>query len=84
MKNKRNLSELTLDELHTEKNKRQKVTTVLGSMMLLICGLLVFMAVKNKNYTLLPIAIGSLITLMPSLMYLSKVAEEIKKRQKDN
>ncbi len=45
-KNKK-LSELTLDELYKEKKKRKGILSGLGIAMLILCGVLVVLAVKN-------------------------------------
>lgn len=63
-KNKK-LSELTLEELFAEKRKRKGVLTGLGIVMLVACGILVFLVAKSKNYALIAVASGCFITLMP-------------------
>ncbi|WP_154658460.1 hypothetical protein [Eisenibacter elegans] len=79
-KNKK-LSTLTLEELFAEKKKRQVILMGLGIAMLTACGIFVFLAIKNKNYALIVIASGCLITLQPLISNLNQVKKEIQKRE---
>ena len=76
------LSELTIDELYEEKKKRKRTLSVIGIAMLIVCGVLIFLATKNKDYELYAVAIGCFITLMPSIAYLGQIEKEIKLRNK--
>lgn len=76
------LSELTIDELYEEKKKRKIILSVIGIAMLIVCGILIFLATKNKNNLLYAVAIGCFITLMPSIAYLGQIEKEIKLRNK--
>lgn len=80
VKNK-NLSELTLNELYAEKRKSKSVLTGLGIVMLILCAILVFAAVKSKNYALIAVACGSFITLLPMTTRLTQIDAEIKNRE---
>ncbi len=76
------LSEFTLDELYAEKKKRKGILTGFGIVMLIACGILVFLAAKSSNFALLAVACGCFLTLMPSIVYMSQEEKEIKSRAK--
>ncbi len=75
------LSELTIEELLTEKKKSKNLLTGFGIVMLILCAILVFAAVKSKNYALIAVACGSFITLLPMTTRLGQVDAEIKNRE---
>ncbi len=81
IKNKE-ISELTLSELYQEKKKRKGVISVLVTAMIILCGVLIFGAIKSKNYALIAVACGSFVTLFPSINYLGQIEKEIKNREK--
>lgn len=81
-KNKK-LSELTLDELYEEKKKRKRMLSVIGFPMIIVCGILVFLAAKNNNHALIAVAGGCFITLFPSIAHLGQVDKEIKNREQN-
>lgn len=80
MANNKKLSELTLNELYQEKKKRKGILSVLGIAIVIVCGILIFLAVKNKNNTLIAVASGCFITLLPGIAYLGQIEKEIKNR----
>jgi hypothetical protein len=77
------LTELTLNELNIEKKKTKGVLTGLGLVMLIACGILVFLAVKSENFALIAVASGSFITLLPILIRLGQIEKEIKNREQE-
>lgn len=79
-KNKK-LTELTLNELNTEKKKVKGILTGLGIVMIIACVILIACAVKSKNYTLIAVASGSFITLLPIMTRLGQIEKEIKNRE---
>ncbi len=81
MAKNKNLSDLTLDELYEEKKKRKGMLTIIGTTMVILCGILVFLAVKNENNALIAVASGCFITLFPGIAHLGQVDKEIKSRE---
>lgn len=80
MTKNKNLSELTLNELHAEKNKSKGILIGLGIVMIIACAILVFVAIKSKNYALIAVACGCFITLLPMMTRLGEIEKEIKNR----
>jgi len=80
MANNKKLSELTLNELYQEKKKRKGILSVLGIAIVIVCGILIFLAVKNKNNKLIAVASCCFITLLPGISYLGQIEKEIKNR----
>lgn len=80
----KNLSDLTLSELYTEKNKSKRILTGLGIVMLIACGTLVAVAIKSKNYALVAVACGSFMTLLPTMARLGQIEKEIKIKETNN
>ncbi|MCY1229074.1 hypothetical protein D3C87_204750 [compost metagenome] len=74
------LSELTLEELHKEKNKLKGVVIGFGIVMLLACGGLLFLIIKNQNFALFAVIPGCMLTLLPSFIRLGQLNTEIKSR----
>lgn len=79
MKNK--LAELSLTELQERKKKMRGVVIGLGSVMVIALGILLFLAIRSKNYVLIAIIPGCLMTLFPVFISLSQLNTEIKSRQ---
>lgn len=79
-KNKK-LSELTLNELNTEKKKTKGILTGIGIVMIIACIILIVVAIKSKNYALIAVASGSFITLLPIMTRLGQIDKEIKTRE---
>jgi hypothetical protein len=77
------LTELTLNELNIEKKKTKGVLTGLGLVMLIACGILVFLAAKSENFALIAVASGSFITLLPILIRLGQIEKVIKNREQE-
>lgn len=78
---KTKLSEHTVEELIVKKKKLKAAVIGLGIVMILACSTLVYLAIKNENYTLITVAICCLITMMPSIMALKKFDKEIESKK---
>lgn len=74
------LSELTLEELHKQKNTLKGVLIGFGIVMLLACGGLFYLIMKNQNFALFAVIPGCMITLLPSFIRLGQLNTEIKSR----
>lgn len=74
------LSELTLEELQEKEKKMKGAVIGLGIVMAMACFALFYLAVKNRNYSLITVGIGSSITLLPTFMALNQISNEIKSR----
>jgi hypothetical protein len=83
MAKKQKLEELTLEELHSQRNKIKGALTGLGIIMLILCALIIYLAVKSGNYALIAVGSGSLITLLPIMASLGTINKEIKKREQN-
>ena len=81
MTKKKKLSELTLNELYTEKKKIKGILMGFGIVMIIACIILIAVAVKSKNYALIAVASGSFITLLPITTRLGQIDKEIKTRE---
>ncbi len=79
-KNKK-ISELSLNELYVEKKKSKGILIGFGIVIIIACGILFFLAVKNENYALMAVATGSFITFIPSISRLGQIEKEIKNRE---
>ncbi len=82
MTTNKELTEFTLEELFAEKKKRKALLTGFGIVMLIACGILVFLAAESSNFALLAVPCGCFLTLMPSIVYMNQVEKEIKSRAK--
>lgn len=80
MKEKTKLSELTLEELQSRKNKTKSAIIGLGIVMFVAVATLIYLAISNKNYALIAVGMGSLISLLPSVIVLNQIETEIKSR----
>lgn len=78
------LSDLSLEEIQTKKKKLQGVVIGLGIVLLVACATLIYLAFQNKNYSLIPIAIACLLTMVPSIIVLGQCIKEIKSRSFDS
>lgn len=80
MKENDKLKELTLEELQTKYKKSKDAVIGLGIVILIAVMTLIYLAVRNKNYALIAVAIGSSITFLPSIVVLKQIETEIKSR----
>lgn len=74
------LSDLSLEEIQLKKKKLQGIVIGLGSVMLIACATLIYLAISNKNYGLIMVSFACLISMMPSLIVISQYNKEIKSR----
>jgi hypothetical protein len=80
MKQNSKLTELTLEELQKKKKTIKSAIIGLGIVMLLAVTILIYFTIKNQNYAFLGVAFGSLISLLPSVIFLNQIETEIKSR----
>ena len=74
------LSELTLEELHKQKNTLKSVLIAFSIVMFLAGAGLLFMAIKSKNFALIAVIPGCMLTLLPSFIRYGQLNTEIKSR----
>ncbi|WP_342644781.1 hypothetical protein [Mucilaginibacter sp. CSA2-8R] len=82
MKSSSKLSDLTLTQLTEKKKKLTSLLVGITAGMMVVCGVLFYLIFKTKNYILMPVGMGALITLIPVFTNFTEVNNEIKKRQK--
>ncbi len=82
MKTSQKLGSLTLEQLTEKKKKMTSLLVGITVGMILVCGVLFYLIAKTKNYTLMPVGIGALITLIPVFTSVTEINSEIKRRQK--
>ena len=80
MKENNKLSELTLEELYIKKKKLTGAAIGIGIVMLIACITLIYLAIKNKNYALIGVALGCGMTFFPMFISLTQLNTEIKSR----
>lgn len=78
---KNKLSALTLEELYEKRKKLKGLAVGIGVGMVIICSFLLYLIFKTKNYVLLAVVPGCLMTLLPSFIVLSQLNAEIKLRE---
>ena len=74
------LSELTLEELHKQKNTLKSVLIAFSIVMLIACAGLFFVAIKSKNFALIAIIPGCMLTMLPNYIRFGQLNTEIKSR----
>jgi hypothetical protein len=74
------LSELTLEELYKQKNTLKSVLIAFSIVMLIACAGLFFVAIKSKNYALIAIIPGCMLTMLPNYIRFGQLNTEIKSR----
>ena len=75
------LSDLSLTELLAKKKKLQSAIIGLGIVMFIACSTLIYLAILNKNYSLITVAIACSITMLPSIIVMNNLIKEIKSRK---
>ena len=80
MKNNK-LENLTSQQLASKKKALTGALIGLGLVLIIACSILLYLVIKNKDFTLIPIAIGSLMTIIPCFIGISQVNTEIKSRK---
>ncbi|KQC00711.1 hypothetical protein [Pedobacter sp. Hv1] len=78
---KNKLSTLTLEELYEKRKKLKSTSMGIGIGMVVICSVLLYLIFKTKNFVLLAVVPGCLMTLLPSFIVLSQLNTEIKSRE---
>lgn len=79
MKNQK-FKELTLEQLYALRKKLQNITIIIALFLLIAFCLLFYFAIATKKSVLIPTAIGSFATLIPSLMIINQINQEIKNK----
>jgi Kef-type K+ transport system membrane component KefB len=82
MKSTEKLTELTLEQLTEKKKKLVSLSIGIAISMVIACGVLFYLAIKTKNYALMAVGMGSLITLLPVFVSVTEITKEIKRREK--
>jgi hypothetical protein len=80
MKPKNKNSELSVEELVLKKKKLKGAIIGIGMVMIIVCSILIYLAIINKNIALVVVTISCVIVLLPSLFGLNQIDEEIKSR----
>ena len=75
------LLKLSLEELQAKKKKFQYPIIGLGIVLFVACATLIYLAIVGQNYTLIVVAIGCLLSILPSIIVLRQISTEIKARQ---
>lgn len=75
------LSDLSIEQLESKKKTVQSLAIGLGIVMLIACFVLFYVAIISKNFALIAVAIGSLMSLMPVLISIGQINAEIKSRK---
>lgn len=81
MKATDDLTHFTSEELYARKQKLKGAIIGLGLVMGVAVAIILYVVIKKGNYGLLAVGFTSFITLMPSVIALNKINEEIKARQ---
>lgn len=79
MKNQK-FKELTLEQLYAQKKRVQSITIVMAILLIIAFCVLFYLAVSTKKLALIAPAFGSFITLLPTLIVLTQINQEIKSR----
>jgi membrane protein YdbS with pleckstrin-like domain len=79
MKNQK-FKELTLEQLYTQKKKLQSITIALAILLLIAFCVLLYFVLSTKKFVLIVPAISSFMTLLPTLIILTQINQEIKQR----
>ncbi len=82
MKSPEKLNNLTLEQLTEKKKKLTSLSIGIAVAMFIICATLFYLAIKTKNYALIVVGMGSMITLLPVFTSVGAISSEIKKREK--
>lgn len=75
------LSDLSLEKLESKKKTVQSLAIGLGIVILIASSILFYFAIASKNFALIAVAIGSLMSLMPILISIGQINTEIKSRK---
>jgi len=72
--------ELTLEQLYAQKKKIQSITIALAILLLIAFCVLLYFVLSTKKFVLIVPAISSFMTLLPTLIILTQINQEIKQR----
>lgn len=75
------LTDLSLEQLQSKKKTILTATIGLGIVIIIACFFLFYVAITSKNFALIAVGIGSLMTLMPSFISIGQINAEIKSRK---
>lgn len=78
---KNNLSELSLETLIKQRNLLKGVAIGFGILLIIAFCIIVYVAVKKRNFALIAVFPASMITLIPILFRYSQLNSEIKLRK---
>ncbi len=81
MKNKKNWTGFTLDELKMKKKRLKKLFIVFGTIIILCFIFLIYTAISTKNYAFIAIATGTFSFLIPFVIQISIIDKEIQSRE---
>lgn len=81
MKNKKNWTDYTLEELEAKKKLFKKILIAFGTIMILCTIFLIYTAISTKNYAFIAISTGSFSFLIPIAIQISMINKEIKSRE---
>jgi uncharacterized membrane protein YhdT len=79
MKNQK-FKELTLEQLYVQRKKLQSITIALAILLLIAFCVLLYFVLSTKKFVLIVPAISSFMTLLPTLIILTQINQEIKQR----
>ncbi len=80
MKNSKKLTDLTLEELQERKKKIAAPLIGIGIVLVIVCGILFYMAITKHMPALIAVSIGCLTTILPGFILLGQLQAEIKSR----
>lgn len=75
------LADLSLEQLESKKKTILGATIGLGIVIIVAFFFLFYVAISSKNFALIAVAIGSLMTLIPSFISIGQINSEIKSRK---
>lgn len=79
MKNQK-FKELTLEQLYAQRKKLQSITIAIALLLLIAFCVLFYLALSTKKFVLIAPAIGSFMAVLPTLIILTQINQEIKYR----
>lgn len=80
---KNSLSDLGSEQLVTKKKSITNAIFGFGTVLLLSFLILLYFAIANKNFKLIPIGVGCLLTLIPLFIARNQLNTEIKSRESE-
>lgn len=78
---KNKLSELTIDELNKQKNSSTGFLLGSGIVMLILISTLLYLIIKNQNFSLTAIVPILLLMMVPAIIKVNQINSEIKSRK---